>query len=211
LEKDINAGKSALEALKQQIENGKFVKNVTSTDDGVNIEFSDGQTVLVKNGADGTSPVITAGEDGFWYINDEKTEASWKGKDGVDGVDGEDGVDGVGGVDGKDAEVTIGEDGFWYINGVKTGTRAQAGVVAVEVSDKFYNVTFTDAETGLTTETIKLPRVSLYVTSLSFVPKNSVAGSPAIIIPRIVDGVNGAGETTGKTLLQGGADLAYQI
>jgi|GEM_PF-2973668 len=222
LEKDINAGKSAIDELKQQIQNGKYVKNVTSTDEGVNIEFSDGQSILVKNGTngtngdDGTSPVITAGEDGFWYINSEKTEASWKGEDGQDGKDGKDGEDGQegkDGQDGKDAVVTIGADGFWYINGVKTATRAQAGVVAVVASDKFYSVTFTDAETGVTTETIKLPRVSLYVTSLSFIPKYNfgLSGTPVIVIPRIVEGVSYSGTTVGKTLLQGGADLSYAI
>src|SRR5690606_33976111 len=105
-------------------------------------------------------------------------------------------------------------DGFWYINGVKTTTRAKAGVVAVVASDKFYSVTFTDAETGVTTETIKLPRVSLYVTSLSFMPKYNfgLTGTPVIVIPRIVEGVNFfSGETIGKTLLQGGADLSYAI
>src|SRR5690606_24572626 len=89
LEKDINAGKSAIDELKQQIQNGNSVTNVTTTEDGVKIEFSKGEPVLIKNGTNGTngadgtdgtngtSPVITAGEDGFWYINGEKTEASW--------------------------------------------------------------------------------------------------------------------------------------
>ena len=47
-----------------------------------------------KDGVDGVSPTIEISEDGFWIINDIKTEYKAIGADGKDGVDGKDGTGG---------------------------------------------------------------------------------------------------------------------
>ena len=94
-------------------------------------------------GADGT--VVTVGADGFWYIDNQKTDYKAIGTDGVDGnpgtpgtvvtiiegywafdgvksehkAIGEDGIDG-----GSNVEIEISDDGYWIINGDKTDIKA---------------------------------------------------------------------------------------
>ena len=64
-----------------------------------------------RDGEDGINPPIwEIGEDGYWYVDGERTNQRAV---GVDGDDGEDGTDWI-----------IGEDGYWYENGVKTDKKA---------------------------------------------------------------------------------------
>ena len=65
--------------------------------------------------AGGSAAVPTIGEDGYWYINGEKTNHYALGRIGANGADG------------RDADMwTIGDDGYWYRNGEKTTYRAVA-------------------------------------------------------------------------------------
>ena len=84
---------ATLSALLDAQQNGKTIISTEYTAEGVVITFSDGSSVVIKNGKDGQN-----GADG---------------KDGQDGADGKDGKDGVDGKDGKDGDsffVTIEED-----------------------------------------------------------------------------------------------------
>ncbi|MCQ2814956.1 MAG: CotH kinase family protein [Bacilli bacterium] len=57
-----------------------------------------------KDGADGHSPIVTIGNDGYWYIDGEKTEfiaQGPKGDTGAQGPQGEQGPQGPAGQDGK--------------------------------------------------------------------------------------------------------------
>ena len=67
-------------------------------------------------------------KDGYWYINDEKTDVKAqgeKGEPGTPGTPGEDGQPGTPGESGQpgtaNIDVKIGDNGNWYINGKDTG------------------------------------------------------------------------------------------
>ncbi len=67
---------------------------------------------LAEVSAGGSAAVPTIGEDGYWYINGEKTNHYALGMNGADGRDAD--------------KWTIGDDGYWYRNGEKTTYRAVA-------------------------------------------------------------------------------------
>lgn len=76
--------------------------------------------------AGGSAAVPTIGEDGYWYINGEKTAYRAIGRDGVNGADG------------MADRWTIGDDGYWYQNGMKTTYRAVAqDGVSVELLSEY--------------------------------------------------------------------------
>ena len=65
-----------------------------------------------RDGVDGHSPVITIGEDGYWYIDGVNAGVKAEGRDGLDGHDGADGRNGVDGRNGSDGRDGIdGRDG----------------------------------------------------------------------------------------------------
>ena len=63
------------------------------------------------NGNDGLTPSISISSDGYWVINNVKTETKASGEDGKDG---------------STPTISIGDDGYWVINGTKTNTKAEA-------------------------------------------------------------------------------------
>ena len=70
------------------------------------------KTELAEVSAGGSASIPTIGDDGYWYINGEKTNHYALGMIGVAG---------------RDADMwTIGDDGYWYRNGEKTTYRAVA-------------------------------------------------------------------------------------
>lgn len=85
------------------------------------------QAELNAISAGGSAAVPTIGEDGYWYINGEKTAYRAIGRDGVAGENG------------MDADMwTIGDDGYWYQNGMKTTYRAVAqDGVSVELLSEY--------------------------------------------------------------------------
>ena len=76
---------ATLSALVDALDKGKLIQSTEQTAEGVILHFTDGSSVVVKNGTDGKD-----GQDGA------------NGKDGQDGADGKDGKDGADGKDGKD-------------------------------------------------------------------------------------------------------------
>ena len=65
------------------------------------------------SGENGQVPHI--GDNGHWFIGNEDTGVSARGRDGKDGSDGRDAVP---------PTVTIGDNGNWFVNGVDTGKKA---------------------------------------------------------------------------------------
>ena len=68
-------------------------------------------------GKDGITPTFEISEDGFWIINDSKTEYKAVGVDGKDGIT---------------PTIEINEDGYWVINGEITNVKATSEDVVDE-------------------------------------------------------------------------------
>ena len=147
LQEQIDAVKVSLEDIKALINSGSVVTDVKSSDKGIELTMSNGNTYLIehgqdgvngtdgkdgkdgKDGVDGKNAVVwSIGPDGYWYQDGQKTDfkaIGTDGKDGVNGTDGKDGANGKDGADGKDGDTwSIGPDGYWYINGTKTDYKA---------------------------------------------------------------------------------------
>lgn len=80
-----------------------------------------------KDGKDGITPTLEISEDGYWVINDTKTDVKAVGTNGIDGKDGKDGIDGTNGTNGTNGvtpTIEISGDGYWIINGTKTEYKA---------------------------------------------------------------------------------------
>ncbi len=92
---------SSVASLQSKIDAGSVITSVTSSDSGITVTLSNGNSYTITNGEDG--------EDGA------------DGADGADGKDGANGADGKDGADGHSPVVTIGENGNWFIDGVDTG------------------------------------------------------------------------------------------
>ena len=147
LQGQIDEIEASLEKIQELIDGGVVITDVKSTEEGVSLVMSDGNSYLIKNGENGENGadavVWEIGTDGFWYKDGVKTDFVAVGKDGADGKDGAngaDGKDGQNGTNGKDGQNgtdadiwTPGTDGFWYKNGDKQADfswRAQ-GVTAL--------------------------------------------------------------------------------
>ncbi|QEC51023.1 collagen triple helix repeat protein [Anseongella ginsenosidimutans] len=229
LQESIDQNESTLSALDQLVKSGAVVTSVSQTDNGVTLSLSNGQTYTISNGADGSDgadgsegSVVAIDGDGEWTIDGVKTGVMAEGQDGEDGEDGEDGQDGEDGpqgpqgpkgddgqdgADGQDGHspvITI-QNNEWYIDGQATGVQAYPGNIAVVENPDFYEVVFTSSA-GVATDAVRLPRVSLFVSGLSFVPKNVSAfqENPVIAFPQIVNG-------GGTIIYQGAAPLTFKF
>ena len=139
LQTQIDANKASIADLQAKVNDGKWVKDVVKIDGGFRITFNNENTydiVSGKNGVDGQKVSI---KDGYWYIDDIKTEypatgpqgpvgpegpqgpvgpegpqgpVGPEGPQGPVGPEGPAGPQGSAGVDGKSPY--IGTDGFWY-------------------------------------------------------------------------------------------------
>ena len=147
LQGQITANASSIKDLQALVSSGSVITGVSSTNNGVTVTLSNGQSFNLTNGKDGANgtngtngkdgvdgkdgvngkdaAVWTIGTDGFWYCDNVKTEYKAlgvdgkDGKDGVDGVDGKDGVNGTNGTNGKDGK--DGKDGKYYVPNTATG------------------------------------------------------------------------------------------
>ena len=138
LQAQIDAQRASLAEIETLLQSGVVIKDVKSDTNGIKLTLSNGNEYVLTHGEDGKdgkdAAVWTIGTDGYWYLNNEKTEykaigidgkdgADGKdgingtnGKDGADGKDGKDGADGKDGKDGKD-----GENGYYYVPNTETG------------------------------------------------------------------------------------------
>ena len=76
-----------------------------------------------QNGTNGITPTIS--EDGYWVINNQKTDIKARGNDGQPGAPGQPGTPGRPGANGQTPTITISEDGYWVINNQKTTEKAR--------------------------------------------------------------------------------------
>lgn len=131
LESQISSLKTTVDQIDAAVKAGSVITNVTSSDNGITVTLSNGQSYNITNGADGaTGPagaagadgapgsVVTIGENGNWFIDGVDTELAARGpqgETGAPGADGEPGADGTPGTPGKDgAYYYPNEDGFWH-------------------------------------------------------------------------------------------------
>lgn len=85
LQEQIDANKAAIDEINTLIQSGGVITNVESTSEGVVVTLSNGKTFELKNGTNGTpGSVVTMGDDGYWYIDGEKTDNPWRGEGGTD-------------------------------------------------------------------------------------------------------------------------------
>ena len=161
LQSQIDELKTLQEKIQKQIDNGAILTSVTSTDDGVVLALSNGNSYTIKNGVNGTNgidgkdgvngkdglngkdgkdgkngSVVTIGENGNWFIDGKDTGLAAKGKDGVNGKDGLNGKDGKDGVNGKD-----GLNGDYYVPNATTG---KFDKYTYDAAQKKYVVSATD-------------------------------------------------------------------
>ncbi len=153
----IDAIESLSSELKSQIQKGAVITEAVSTDNGLAITLSNGNTFEITNGIDGApGTVIKIGEDGYWYIDGVKTEYKAqgekgdKGDKGDQGDKGDKGDQGEPGVAGSNAGstyyypgTTAEEDGYW----VKV-TVAEDGTETKTVTDVQWIASFNT--TGVT-------------------------------------------------------------
>lgn len=115
----VDALEKTVAELQKAIEAGAVITNVQSTENGVTVTLSNGETFEVKNGANGADgadgadgvdgkpgSVVTIDEEGYWCIDGVRTEYNANPVPGQDGQDGQDGKDGC--------WYVPNEDGYWH-------------------------------------------------------------------------------------------------
>lgn len=94
------------QALLEAFENKLTISAITNVENGYKIVFSNGTELLIRNGNDGHTPVITLGDNGNWFIDGVDTGKAAAGQDGLSPV------------------LSI-VDGYWHLNDVNTGVKAE--------------------------------------------------------------------------------------
>lgn len=94
------------QALLDALDKKLTISTIVDVEGGYKIVFSNGTEMLIKNGEDGHTAVITIGDNGNWYIDGVDTGKKSTGQDGVSPT------------------LRI-VDGYWYLNDVNTGVKAE--------------------------------------------------------------------------------------
>ena len=100
LQKQIDDLNKIVKDIQSQIDNGAILTDVTDVENGVKISLKkDGKPKEYTitngtNGTNGTNYIWKIGDDGYWYLNDEKTEYKAKGDKGENGTNGTNGTNG---------------------------------------------------------------------------------------------------------------------
>lgn len=100
LQKQIDDLNKIVKDIQSQINNGAILTDVTDVENGVKITLKkDGNPKEYTitngtNGNNGTNYIWTIGDDGYWYLNDKKTEYKAKGDKGENGTSGTNGTNG---------------------------------------------------------------------------------------------------------------------
>ena len=86
---DIDAINQRLDNLTKKFDDGTYVTKIEKTANGIKLYPSKGDPIEVTNGKDGRpGTIVKIGEDGFWYIDDVKTDYPAVGKQGPQGEPG---------------------------------------------------------------------------------------------------------------------------
>jgi hypothetical protein len=117
LQSQITSLKATVDAVNAAMQSGSVITGVTSTDNGITVTLSNGQSYPITNGADGApgaagapGSVVTIGENGNWFIDGVDTDLAAQGPAGADGAPGADGD-----------YYYPNEDGLWYKVDGETG------------------------------------------------------------------------------------------
>ena len=97
LQKQIDDLNKIVKDIQSQIDNGAILTGVTDVENGVKISLKKGgesKDYTITNGTNGTNYIWTIGDDGYWYLNDKKTEYKAKGDKGENGTNGTNGTNG---------------------------------------------------------------------------------------------------------------------
>ena len=90
LQAQIDAQRASLAEIETLLQSGVVIKDVKSDTNGIKLILSNGNEYVLTHGEDGKdgkdAAVWTIGTDGYWYLNNEKSEYKAIGIDGVDGV-----------------------------------------------------------------------------------------------------------------------------
>lgn len=131
---EINWIKSELEEQKKiltELQNRATIVGIRQEEGCHIIEFSDGQTITIK---DGYTPILSIGDNGDWFIDGEDTGLKAVPEDGVTPT------------------IEIGENGNWWINGVDLGVpaRGQDGATpSVEIREADHHWVVNGEDTGI--------------------------------------------------------------
>ena len=91
LQKQIDDLNKIVKDIQSQIDNGAILTDVTDVENGVKISLKKGgesKDYTITNGTNGTNYIWTIGDDGYWYLNEKKTEYKAKGDKGENGTNG---------------------------------------------------------------------------------------------------------------------------
>ena len=94
LQKQIDDLNKIVKDIQSQIDNGAILTDVTDVENGVKISLKKGgesKDYTITNGTNGTNYIWTIGDDGYWYLNEKKTEYKAKGDKGENGTNGTNG------------------------------------------------------------------------------------------------------------------------
>lgn len=180
----ITAVESKISDIQSSITNGATISSVTSTDNGIKITLSTGESYEIENGTDGatgaTGGAGTPGSvveivDGNWYIDGEDTGLCATGTSGS-GTTGDAGADGAPGNyykpdadTGTFVEYVWDEEAEEYVKGDDTGISFLAsndGITAVMNADGTVTISgFLDADGNPATATIGLSDITSILVS----------------------------------------------
>lgn len=120
---------TALRGLIAALENKDYVTGVETLEDGYKITFSKSESIVIRNGKDGYTPVIGAAKHSnglyYWTIQTEEGNTVWltDAEGNMIRTTGDNGKDGADGVDGLTPH--IGSNGNWWIGEEDTGIKAE--------------------------------------------------------------------------------------
>ena len=206
LDDRLSAVESTLQDLQSKIDGGAVISGVTSSENGVVITLSNGESYTITNGKDGADgqngtpgSVITIGEDGYWYIDGEKTDfpaqgekgdkgdKGDQGEPGTPGTPGAPGAPGQPGAPGEDADTVYyypHESGYWYkVTITPEGTKTEEATTISWIATSNGVTAVYDPENGTLTlanvegsdEPIVIS-LNSQLKSLAFVPETMTEG-----------------------------------
>ena len=172
----LSAVESSLQSLEGQISDGAVITGVTSSESGVVITLSNGESYTITNGTNGTpGSVVTIGADGYWYIDGVKTDYPAKGQEGQPGQPGD---------DANTVYYYPHESGYWYkVTITPEGTKTEEATTISWIATSNGVTAVYDPENGTLTlanvegsdEPIVIS-LNSQLKSLAFVPETMTEG-----------------------------------
>ena len=104
LEHKVETLEQAIGVLQDSFEKGKLITDVSLTDVGYKITFSDNSSINILHGSNGVTPILSIDAEGYWnvsydsgksfqaLIDSEGNPIIGVGRDGIAGANGEDGI-----------------------------------------------------------------------------------------------------------------------